>query len=504
MPSRKFAKRSLLSLSALVLLISGGALIAGPLDPPAGPVAPTFKTLADVEPRIAINQANTPGDATNTFVISQSGSYYLTANVTGEPGKNGIRVVANNVVVDLNGFTMNGNATSLDGFALPPSGLTVRNGIVRNWTTGLSLRAGSKVIGVQANNNRAGGISTGSQSEVRGCSANANAGAGISVSGNSTVSDSIVEINGGNGISMGSGCVAERCVSTSNTGSGFSALLRCQITACTAFANVISGFIVGEGSSVADCTATGNSQSGLVTGPSCTVSGSTVQLTASSAFPGISLGEYSVLSRSLSTRNSGSGVSLAHGCRVTDSVSSNNSGDGFLLVGTGSTLIGCSAMINRGNGFSFQAATGHGSMFNSCSARENTAHGFNVPFYTSIVDGHASSNALDGIRTGQGCIIRGNTCNGNGTDAATGAGIHCVGSDSRVEGNQCNQNDRGIELDANGNFVVRNSCAGNSFDYDVVAGNVILVINAATSPAFAGSAGGVAPGSADPNANFSY
>src|SRR5690606_25957259 len=57
-------------------------VVAGPVNPPAGPVAPTHKTLTEVEPRIAVNAANTPGASGAMYVISQPGSYYLTGNIT--------------------------------------------------------------------------------------------------------------------------------------------------------------------------------------------------------------------------------------------------------------------------------------------------------------------------------------------------------------------------------------------------------------------------------------
>ena len=76
--------RSLSRSSVLVaagLITAAGLVVAGPLTPPAGPVASTYKTLSEVEPRIAINAANTPGNAANLFIINQPGSYYLTGNI---------------------------------------------------------------------------------------------------------------------------------------------------------------------------------------------------------------------------------------------------------------------------------------------------------------------------------------------------------------------------------------------------------------------------------------
>jgi hypothetical protein len=63
------------------LVLSAGALIAGPLAPPPGPIASSYKTLSEVEPRTAVNATNTPGDAGCVYRISQHGSYYLTGNI---------------------------------------------------------------------------------------------------------------------------------------------------------------------------------------------------------------------------------------------------------------------------------------------------------------------------------------------------------------------------------------------------------------------------------------
>src|SRR3954471_5647699 len=83
-----------LHLLSVVLLIgcalrAPSALAQGALTPPAGPPAPTMKSLDQIEARIILNAANAPGDATSSYIISTPGSYYLTGNVTGAAGKNG-------------------------------------------------------------------------------------------------------------------------------------------------------------------------------------------------------------------------------------------------------------------------------------------------------------------------------------------------------------------------------------------------------------------------------
>ncbi|RMD64345.1 MAG: hypothetical protein D6824_04110, partial [Planctomycetota bacterium] len=103
------------SMAAVVAATTGAQALAGPLNPPAGPIAPTHKTLTEVEPRIAVSADNTPGDADSVFKITQSGSYYLLGDVVGERLKFGIEITAPNVTLDLNGFTLQGVVGSFSG-----------------------------------------------------------------------------------------------------------------------------------------------------------------------------------------------------------------------------------------------------------------------------------------------------------------------------------------------------------------------------------------------------
>ena len=96
--------------STLALLCLALPAVAGPLEPPAGPIVPTGKTLSEVEPRTAINQTNTPGNAYAAFIINKPGSYYLTGNFT-VTGTVGIEVQASDVTIDLNGFTISAGAS---------------------------------------------------------------------------------------------------------------------------------------------------------------------------------------------------------------------------------------------------------------------------------------------------------------------------------------------------------------------------------------------------------
>ncbi|MBX3380370.1 MAG: right-handed parallel beta-helix repeat-containing protein [Phycisphaeraceae bacterium] len=117
------------SLAIASLILLSGLSFAGPLTPPAGPISSTSKPLSEVEPRTALSQASTPGDVANQFKITQPGSYYLAGDMTASPGGNAcILITANDVTLDLNGFTV--RAPSAEGIRIGGDRVTIRNGSV--------------------------------------------------------------------------------------------------------------------------------------------------------------------------------------------------------------------------------------------------------------------------------------------------------------------------------------------------------------------------------------
>ena len=200
--SRRIAP--LLFLGALQVF-SVSAFPQGTLAPPGAP-APTMKTLDQVEARTPIDAAHTPGDSTNLFIISNSGSYYLTGNVTGASGKNGIVINADNVTVNLNGFTLSGGNGSLKGVVVAGArqNITISTGIVSGWGgTGAdaSTASNSQLFGLLLSGNGGDGLVAGSASVVRNIVASNNGGSGIHVIGaNCRVEDNNSASNGGSGI----------------------------------------------------------------------------------------------------------------------------------------------------------------------------------------------------------------------------------------------------------------------------------------------------------------
>ena len=210
--------KSVVSLTAASVLLLTAALFStrawaqGSLTPPGAP-APTMKTLEQMEPRVPISTA--------PFTISQSGSYYLTTNLTVAAG-NAITIAADGVTLDLNGFTISSTANPAAGYAvLINSGLrniAIQNGVIQGAVTysggvfsGSGFGYGISYSGTAPQNVRVSGVS------VSGCQYDA-----ISIgTGESTlVENCVVRTAGGYGIMATTirGCVARECGGTAING----------------------------------------------------------------------------------------------------------------------------------------------------------------------------------------------------------------------------------------------------------------------------------------------
>jgi hypothetical protein len=123
--SRLLAFALVLALSSMLDSQLSTALAQGSLTPLGAP-GPTMKSLDQIEARKPIS--STP------FLITSSGSYYLTTNVSVSSG-NAITIGANGVTLDLNGFTISSTAPSAtgDGIQLSSSvrDVTIVNGHIR-------------------------------------------------------------------------------------------------------------------------------------------------------------------------------------------------------------------------------------------------------------------------------------------------------------------------------------------------------------------------------------
>jgi parallel beta-helix repeat protein len=216
---------------------------AGSLTPPAGPVAPTMKTLVEVEPRTAVNSL--PGSATAVRVISLPGSYYLTADITGVSGKHGIEITtAGSVSLDLRGFRVTGVGGSLTGIQSAGEG-AVSNGAISGWSTGVhvcqnailkDLRVSGcntgisvcrgQVTGCVAQQNQTGFL--GFNALFRDCAATSNTATGFDISNGSSVMNCVASLNA-RGISASSGCTISNCTLHDNSINGIQVAVDCRV-----------------------------------------------------------------------------------------------------------------------------------------------------------------------------------------------------------------------------------------------------------------------------------
>ncbi|CAN5675568.1 hypothetical protein BH11PLA1_BH11PLA1_19340 [soil metagenome] len=292
--------RTRLIAAASLILVASGLLFAGPLTPPVGPVASTSKTLQEVEPRIAINATNTPGDADSLFKITAPGSYYLTGNITGVLGKSGIEIGSSRVTVDLGGFHLLGVTGSLSGIGVDivsRSSLCVVNGIITNWgADGVRLSAsasGNLVENITSSSNAGDGIyapsgivrdcivvgNTGngisSAAAIKGCTAIGNTGIGILATAGSVLENCFSRDNGGDGINASNGSVITECTARNNGGYGIIAFGDATISRCVSTLNTLSGINGQQATAILDCTSSANDSNGISVQGQCNVRGNT-------------------------------------------------------------------------------------------------------------------------------------------------------------------------------------------------------------------------------------
>jgi len=423
----------------------------GSLTPSDAP-APSMKTLQQIEPRTPIS--------TLPFLISAPGSYYLTTNLTGITGTNGITIVASGVTLDLGGFALTGVSGSFDGIIVgnlsAHTNITVRNGSIQNWgrdgVDGLSGVNG-RYENLTVANNGTNGIFAGSGSTVVSCLARGNGARGIQVNQPGSVIGCVAAFNGAEGLT-GNG-VFKDCIAHNNTGVGFSG--SGEFSHCLARFNG-GGFFFSSATVANNCQAVGNSFSGFnVT---------------------INIPNDSVLIGCVASGNTNAGIlASSQGVVVKDCVTQNNGWSG-IQVGASAVVIGCMSKDNGTNGIQ----TGVACLVKDCVANINDNDGINVGDGTIVSGCVAGLNTDDGIEVSLGCRVTDNLCHGNGNLAGDGAGLLATGHSNRIEGNHSDLNDRGIDVNSASNIIIRNTSRNNTgagsptANFDIIAGNGLATI----------------------------
>ena len=354
------------------------------------------------------------------FTISKPGSYYFTTNLIGVVGTNGITISSDDVTLDLNGFALVGVPGSLTGIDVSSiqRNIEIRNGIVRSWGQhGVGARNAQNSMLV-----RLRAFTNGWESAF---------GDGLRIGDNSLVKGCVAEANKDDGIFASDSCTVSECAAYSNGDAGIVAFRGSTVTSCATHSNGDEGISGTGGNVIRGCTAHSNGTSGISVGSdgSSTVTDCTTH------------------------SNGGTGIMATIGCTISDCTARGNKGDG-IFSGGGSTVSGCVAIANEANGIQIDVR----SIVRECTASSNYRHGIRAP---------------------HDCRIVNNSCVQNG-NAGEGAGIYSTGFGSRIDGNTVIKNDRGIDVDNDANFIVRNSASQNGTNYVITGVQTIGPIVTAT------------------------
>lgn len=438
----------------LVFFATSAALAQGPLAPSAGP-APLGKTLAQIEPRTDI--LTLAGNGTSAYVISQPGSYYLSGPVPYQ-SKNAILVQADNVSVDLNGFTLTGAPGTANGFSGIFASGTRKNVSVRNGSTVGWGNAGVQLASVTTGEVR-GVVTTDSPG-----TGSAGTGVGVIVGTGFLLVDCQARTHTGRGFIVGDGCLVRNCLASGNGGMGFESGADCHFADCSARSNGSAGFYLGERPQVRGCTATG-STTGSFTGA------------------GFRALNGALFFGCFSAANAGQGYTVGLACTFSYCGADSNGTFNF-QAGAGGAFLGCNSTRAGSNGFFL----GEGTQVVQCNAYLANANGVVLAQGSVVRDSNVASCKSSGIiALGPNSLITGNNSALNGTTGSTFAGIASSAAEVRLEGNHATGNiGYGVSVSgpsATGNVLLRNSSRANTLSsYSLVVGNDVGPIGqAATS-----------------------
>lgn len=390
---------------------------AGPLDPPAGPVAPTGVTLSDVaarasataqgvaEPRTPISAQTTPSDSIFLYVIAAPGSYYLTGDITAGAA---IRIQADDVTLDLCGFTLRAADAGFGaGVNVVGNRVSIRNGSIVGFQYGVyaSSSRTDTVVEDLRTNCTARGVMLSNRSIARRCVC-VGSSTGIETSANnSVVADCIVAGPGDVGIWANSSCIVERChVSGVNRGIVASGQAN-RIVACTAVSNTGLGISAGSDALVQDCLTAFNSGGASATGVGI-LGGNNVAVTGcrvgSNDDAGIQISQNGFVDRCEVTANAAVGIRVGHGSRVRGcSISGHsNLGNAAIRLTGASSVVEDNYMYGNNIGVDAQNVVGNliirNMMFNNANP---ISVNFGGNWYPNIALGgvNTSTNPLNNV-----------------------------------------------------------------------------------------------------------
>jgi Right handed beta helix region len=182
---------------------------------------------------------------------------------------------------------------------------------------------------------------------------------------------------------------------------------------------------------------------------------------------GISGGNSSTISDCTAMSNGGAGINGYYGSTIVGCASQSNTGVG-ILASSGNSIKNCSAMSNGGGGISTAGTCN----IVGCAVYSNTGIGI-ATGYSVVQDCTVNLNTAEGIYVSQNATVLNNTLYQNGGFGGTASNIRVSGSYNRIEGNHVILGNTGIRVDNIGNLIIKNSCGGNSTNYNVAVNNLL-------------------------------
>ena len=429
-----------LTLLALIALPSLG-FAQGALTPPGAP-APAMKSLDQIEARTVIGAV---GGSFAAISIDSAGSYVLLGNLSVRAGS-GITINADNVTLDLNGFTISSSANPAAGNAIYlPAGR--QNIVVRNGHIG-----GSGTV-----NASTGAFSgTGFNSGIY-CSQTLN---------NCSVSDLTISSVAAYGIWLDLGSIIDRCAAThcGYTGIRGQTVTNCSSTSCGKTA--IQGTTVSnsQGASVTDagisattasnCIGTSTSGIGLkAAGSAINCTGTTqtgtygLRVATDDAPPVEGTAE-----NCKGTAAGGTGTGLSAGS-ASNCIGQAVAGSG---VSAGQSALNCHGQSSTGTGLSAgQSATNcHGSSIDGdglFTSTADTCSGSSISGYGLRADIASNSSAFSNSGTGLDCTAAASNCKGEST-----SGVGLSARNSTNCNGRSSTGDMGLRA-----YGTANGCTGN-------------------------------------------